>query len=132
MKIHTATCTQNAQNTKYPVCSEITCLADLLKAVERDHVAPKMKFSLRSNDNFLEADCVMLDLDNSHSEDPSDWKTIDDIADTFPDVPFYYVQSRNHMKEKVKTGKDGSVIRFAPRPKYHIYFPLSRTYTDAK
>lgn len=58
-----------------------------------------------------------MDLDNDHSEIPSEWKDINDVRAAFPGVPFYAVTSRNHMKPK--KGK-------APRPKYHVYFPIGR------
>ena len=113
-------------NTNYPQRKKINSTADLAAAVQFDHVAGLMKNNHRGTDDFIKADCLMLDLDNTHSEDPEDWQTVDDITDAFPDVAFYAVNSRNHMKTKTKTDrKSGEVIYLAPRPKYHIYFPLS-------
>lgn len=132
MKLYLSDFTQNPQNNQYPHRVEINGLEDLKRAVVRDHVAPEMKNSHRGNDDFLNADCVMLDLDNTHSEDPAEWKTVDDVADAFPDVMFYYIQSRNYMKLKTKTAKDGTVTNYEPREKYHFYFPLARTYTSLK
>jgi len=132
MKLYFANCTQNAENTKYPNCAEISGLEDLLNAVKRDHVAPRMKEFQRSTDNFLEANCIMLDLDNTHSEDPDHWKALDDISETFPDVRFYCVKSRNYMKEKTRTAKDGTIIHYEAREKFHLYFPLSQSFTDYK
>ena len=129
MHIYTATCTQNAKNTQYETEVAVTSLADLTHAARRDHIAAQMKDSHRAKDNFLQADCIMLDLDNTHSEDADEWKTLDDVVDTFPDVPFYYVKSRNYMKQKVKT-QNGVNIFYAPREKFHFYFPLSKTYTS--
>ena len=60
-----------------------------------------------------------MDLDNDHSDNPQDWKTPDDVKAAFPGVMFYAVTSRNHMKPKTKGGKV-----LAPRPKYHLYFPI--------
>lgn len=130
MKLYLSRYRQNAQNTQYETEVNITNLDQLKKAALRDHIAAKMKDTHRGKDNFLESDCIMLDLDNTHSDDPADWKGIDDISDAFPDVPFYYIHSRNHMKEKTHVAKDGTVTRYEPRPKYHVYFPLQETYTD--
>lgn len=119
-------------NTYYKTRAEIKDFHTLLKAAQRDHIAPQMKDNYRNNANFILADCIQLDLDNSHSEDPAEWKTADDISDAFPDVAFLYVHSRNHMKEKTKADrKTGEILaRYAPRQKYHCYFPLSRPITD--
>ena len=70
----------------------------------------------------------MMDLDNGHSDNPADWKTIDDISEAFPGVEFYYIESRNHMKPK--RTREGELKE--PRPKYHIYFPCSRTEDPTK
>jgi len=131
MKLYLARCTQNAKNTKYPDCVQINSLDDLNKAVEKDHIAVRMKDDYRNNDNFIESDCVMMDLDNTHSHTPWDWKNRNDVEETFQDVLFYAITSRNCYKEKVKTNtKTGEVTRYEPRYKAHFYFPLSRTYTD--
>lgn len=130
MKMYLSNFRENASNTQYPNETTITDFQELLQAVKRDHIAPQMQNWHRGKDDFLQADCIMLDMDNTHSDDPADWQSIDDIIDAFPDVTFYYIQSRNHMKEKIKTAKDGTVTRSEPRPKYHLYFPLARTYTS--
>lgn len=70
----------------------------------------------------------MMDFDNDHSENPSDWITPLDIALEFPEVAFAAVYSRNNMKPK--GGK-------AARPKFHAYFTIPiccdvETYTEIK
>ena len=124
MRLYLADCRQNEKNTIYRTETEVNSLSDFKKAMRLDHLAPKMESWQRSNDNFLEADAVVVDLDNTHSSDPADWKTLDDVAEAFPDVLFYWVQSRNYMK--IKTDKKG--IRHEAREKWHIYFPMSRTF----
>ena len=133
MKLYIADCTQNAKNVLYPNVANIDSLGDLKQAVKKDHISGLMKQAHRARGNFIKSDCIMLDLDNTHSEDPADWKTIDDICDAFPDVPFYYIQSRNYMKVKTKKDeKTGRTIQQEAREKYHLYFPLRTTYTDEK
>ena len=132
MTLYLADCTQNAKNTYYKTPAKITSLDDLKRAVRKDHIAPGMNDGHRSSKDFISADCIMLDLDNTHSDDPDDWRTIDDIAEAFPGVKFYYIRSRNHMKEKRHTASDGTVTCYAPREKDHVYFPLSKTFTDFK
>lgn len=111
----------NERNKLYPHRFTVNSVGDLVAAAQFDHVCAQYRDNLRGNDRFLCADVLPLDLDNSHSDDPTAWKTLDDLQAAFPGVAFYSVESRNHMKPKA--GK-------APRPKYHVYFPI-HPITDA-
>lgn len=113
-------CILNKKNSNYPIRCVISSMEDLKAAVLYDHVSCTYNNNHRAKADFISADCVMMDLDNGHSDDPDSWKTIDDVAETFPDVEFCYIESRNHMKPK-KT--DNGEIK-EPRPKYHLYFPI--------
>jgi len=89
----------------------------LAKAVQYDNCPGLYKNGYRKSENFIKANCILADIDNTHSENPSDWITHDDVINALPNVSFYYYPSRNHLKEK-----NGQ----APRPKEHYIFP---TYT---
>lgn len=115
MTVYRANCFGKDTNTSYPVRCEITRAEDLRVAAVFDHVCAEYRRNHRSNRDFVRADCLPLDLDNSHSDTPEDWKALEDIQTAFPDVPFYAVPSRNHMKPK-----EGKL----PRPRYHVYFPI--------
>ena len=120
--LHTSHFFQNPRNTEYPDEILITgTFEGITGAFGRDHVAPKLKGNHRNDENFLWADCLPNDCDNSHSEDEADWRTPDDFADTFPDVQFLYCYSRHHMISK----RNGDRV-YAPRPKWHAYLPTSR------
>ena len=106
-------------NTNYPIKCVISSIDDLKEVVLYDHVSCEYKNSHRAKTDFISANCVMADLDNGHSDDPDSWKTIDDVVDAFPDVEFYFIESRHHMKPK--TTDQGEIKE--PRPKYHLYFP---------
>lgn len=121
MQLYLAKTRQNPKTVSFPQAKEINGLPDLLEAAHHDHIFSQMRDNYRNTDNFMQTDCLVMDLDNTHSDDPDDWKSINDIAETFPDVHFYYVQSRNYMKVKTKGGKQQE-----PREKYHLYFPLSK------
>jgi len=131
MTVYTADCRGSVANTSYKKKVEITCAADLQRAAAFDHVCAayadgtdkqgNLIKARRSVSTFIHADCLPADMDNGHSDDPADWKTLDHIKAAFPSVEFYAVPSRNHFKEK--NGK-------AARPKYHIYFPIDLV-TDA-
>jgi len=91
---------------------------DMVRVVSFDHVVACFKNDHRKNENFIAADTLFMDCDNTHSDDPADWKVPRDVAAAFPGEPFYWILSRNHMK-----GKDNR----APRPKFHCYFSLGET-----
>ena len=113
---------RNEKNSYYSIKCEVTSLEDLKEVVLFDHVSCAYKNNHRSKCDFISADCVMADLDNDHTDDPEGWKTLDDVAEAFPDVEFYYIESKSHMKPK-KTEK-GEIKE--PRPKYHFYFPCEQ------
>lgn len=113
-------------NTYYNIKCVISSLNDLKDVALYDHVSCAYKNNHRSKNDFISADAVMMDLDNGHSDDPDSWKTIDDIVEAFPDVEFYYIESRNHMK--AKRNNKGEIKE--ARPKYHIYFPCGRIIDD--
>ena len=104
-----------ASNCLYPHRVEVTDAATLEQAVSHDYVCAEYAGNYRSNDNFIGSDCLSVECDNDHSENPADWKTPDDIADAFPGVEFAVHYSRNHMK--VKNGR-------AARPKFHVFFAI--------
>lgn len=104
------------QNSQYPIKKTVTCEDDLQEIAAYDHVCAKYKDNYRRNDNFIEANVSMFDIDNAETDDKNEWVYPKQIAGSFPDVMFYIIYSRNHMKEK--NGKE-------PRPKFHVYFPHS-------
>ena len=113
--LFTAGCVGNKQNNVYPNKMVIIDEAEFKAAVSFDHVCAEYRDNLRSIKNFINSDCIMMDCDNTHSENPEDWKTEASIKEAFPGVAFAVCYSRNHMKEK-----DGK----AARPKFHVYFPI--------
>ena len=108
-------------NCTYPHRVEVTGRDALVQAVSHDYVCAEYRDGYRSNDNFLGSDCLPVDCDNDHSDDPEAWVYPSDVANAFPGVAFAVHYSRNHMK--VKAGK-------AARPKFHVFFSIDRI-TDA-
>ena len=126
--LYRSDCKENKFNTDYKIKCDINSLDDLKAAVLFDHVPCNFKDNHRADGNFISSDVICMDIDNDHSNNPEDWKTLDDITEAFPDVDFYYVESRNHMKPKKK--ESGEILE--PRPKYHLYFPIEETRDSAK
>ena len=130
MKLYLSDYIENEKNPLYPHELEINSLDDMRKAAGRDHMACRMKSHYRHKSNFLGADCIMFDIDNTHTEDPHAWVTEDDIAEAFP-VKYYLVRSRNYMKIKETTNKKtGEKTFHEAREKWHVYMPLREPVTD--
>ena len=113
--IYSADCIGNEYNCLYPHRAEVCGRESLARAVCRDYVCAAYKGSYRKNDRFISSNCLGMDFDNDHSEDPGDWITPGDLHERFPGVEIGIHYSRNHMKEK------GSR---AARPKFHAFFAI--------
>ncbi len=120
--IYTADCTGNERNAVYPHKAAITNGAELKDAVAFDHVCAAFKENYRSRENFIASDVVVMDCDNSHSENPADWVTEERFLVMVPDTAVAIVPSRNNMKPK-----DGKCAR----PRFHVYFPVSEVEDEA-
>ena len=106
------------KNCRYPYSVEVTDIEGMKEVIAFDHVCANYTNNYRSKDNFIEADVIPMDIDNSGSDNPVMWMTQERIIETFKDYEFILVPSRNHMKEK-----DGK----SARPKWHIYFRIIKT-----
>ena len=85
--------------------------ATLALAVEFDNTPGKNKDGYRKGSNFISANWILQDIDNTYSDNPADWITPEHVVKALEGIMMYYYPSRNHMKEK-----DGKT----PRPKFHI------------
>lgn len=121
--IYLANCVGNAQNNIYPRKKIIRSAQDLVAAVRFDHVCASYKNNHRCGNNYLFGDVDVLDNDNDHSENPSDWLYPQDYERLFPDVQYVYVPSRNSGKPKGNK---------SARPRGHIYFPHERITSSEK
>ncbi len=81
-----ADCTGNASNCLYPNEIRVDGLEAFRKLVMYDHVFAEFKNNYRSVENFLRAQSLPGDIDNSHSDKPEDWIYPKDIAAFFPVV----------------------------------------------
>ena len=116
--LYTSDSAGNAKNCRYPHKKEISDAVALAEAVRCDNVCGHFKDDYRSSDNFMGCDCIMMDVDNDHTDDESKWLTPEGLAERLPDVALSTVPSRNNMKEK--NGKKA-------RPKFHAVFPIAST-----
>ena len=120
--IYYADCIGREGNCLYPHKADVTDAASLAQAVCHDYVCAEYKNSYRSNANFIRSNCLAVEFDNDHSENPDEWVTPEDLRATFPDVTIGIHYSRHHLKEK--NGKPA-------RPKFHAFLEIDEI-TDHK
>ena len=122
MFMYHADCIGQEKNCQYRHRVEITDEASLLEVVRHDYVCAEYQDGYRSNNNFIGSDCVAMDFDNDHSENPEDWVRPQQIVDALPGVTIAIHYSRNHMR--IKKGKPA-------RPKFHVMIAINPV-TDSK
>lgn len=120
--VYSADCVGNSGNCLYPNKNIVTDKETFIAATKMDHVTAKYKGNYRSKDNFESSDCIPLDCDNDHSENPEDWLTPFDIALSIPGVVFAASYSRHHNLPK----GDKSA-----KPRFHVFFPIPKV-TDGE
>ncbi|MCR1887832.1 phage/plasmid primase, P4 family [Longibaculum muris] len=120
--VYSADCVGNSGNCLYPNKNVVTDKESFIAATKMDHVTAKYKGNYRSKDNFESSDCIPLDCDNDHSENPDDWLAPFDIALSIPGVVFAASYSRHHNLPK----GDKSA-----RPRFHVFFPIPKV-TDGE
>ena len=114
MTLYTAKCCGKEDNAIYPHKHIVKSADDFKAAVAYDHVCAAFADNHRGKDNFIEADCSVMDCDNDHSENPDDWITLESLAAALDGVCFAIATSKSNMKSKGK---------YSPRPRFHAYFP---------
>ena len=119
--IYSADVTGNPGNCSYPHKHVILDADSMKAAISHDYVCAEYRNNYRNGDNFIGSDCLPVDCDNDHTEDPAGWKTPEDVMEAFPGVTFAIHYSRYNMREK--NGKPA-------RPKFHVLFPIDYV-TDA-
>ena len=120
--VYSADCVGNSGNCLYPNKNVVTDKESFIAATKMDHVTAKYKGNYRSKDNFESSDCIPLDCDNDHSENPEDWLTPFDIALSIPGVVFAASYSRHHNLPKGYK---------SARPRFHVFFPIPKV-TDGE
>ena len=108
-------------NTKYPHEFNIDTKVGKFdpSMFTHDYVGPLFNGS-RAGVNFVKSNCLLIDIDNDHSDNPSEWFDKDDLENVIKGVPHIIHYSRNHMVDKPKKNKNGVVTIKQKRPKMHI------------
>lgn len=94
MTLFCATVQGQAGNSYYPNSQVITSAADLGAVVVWDHVAAGYAGGHRANKNFITSDCLVMDVDNDHTDNPDEWVTPDALPTLLPGVTVATAPSR--------------------------------------
>ena len=81
-----ATSSGNPHNNHYPNHHHITDQTSLEQVAWLDHVAATYTGDRRSSASFISSDCVVMDIDNDHTDNPDEWITPDDLAELMAGV----------------------------------------------
>jgi hypothetical protein len=83
-----------------------------------DHTAILFKDGKRTKKNFVHAAAIIIDIDNKGVDAPEHWVTPESISERLEmlGIAHAVATSRNHNLQKTDE---------SPRPRFHIYFPLS-------
>ena len=112
--IYSADVTGKASNCLYPHRFVVLEKTTLKEAVSHDYVCAEYLGGRRSNGSFIGSDCLPVDCDNDHTDDPAGWVTPEDVMAAFPGVGFGVHFSRNNMREKNGRPRGRSSIYFSP------------------
>ena len=77
--IYTANTTGAKQNNVYPNEVTVDNLTMLEQAMRQDHVCATYTDNRRGIQSFRYSDCIPMDCDNDHSDNPDDWKGPEDV-----------------------------------------------------
>lgn len=106
----------NPTQTLFPCICTCANERDFLQATMYDYTNLRFTGGRRDSTNFVGSDCLIGDLDNTHSDISADWLLPEDLAERLHGVLIYYQYSRNH--QKIKDGR-------SPRPKFHFCVPIT-------
>lgn len=108
-------------NVLYPNQHVVDDATSLAEAVAHDYVGVEFRDNRRKTENYIKSNCIIMDCDNDHSDDPSEWVNPDDVAEAFPGVTFGVHYSKHHNLQKGNK---------PARPRGHYIFPCAEI-TDA-
>jgi hypothetical protein len=108
--LHRSETCQEKTNAVYPFDEEVADETTLKRVVDFDHTMSKHRGGHRSTEDFLEADVLIMDVDES--------KRLDDFESEFSEIEHYVATSRHHQ-----LAKDGK----PPMDRFHVYFPIPLT-----
>ena len=126
LTIYTSNSHGDAKNIVYPNETTIDLTQPLdVSIFGKDYVASLFKNHTRANDNFVKTNCILVDIDNDHSDKPNEWFSEEDIEDALRGVPYIIHFSRHHLVDKQIKKSSGAIVIKEKRPKFHLIIPIN-------
>lgn len=126
LTIYTSNSHGDAKNIVYPNETTIDLSQPLdVSIFGKDYVASLFKNHTRANDNFVKTNCILVDIDNDHSDKPNEWFSEEDIEDALRGVPYIIHFSRHHLVDKQIKKSSGAIVIKEKRPKFHLIIPIN-------
>lgn len=116
MTMFTAQVAGQQKNAHYPRPHTVTASADLEAVAWLDHVVAEYVGGRRSAGSFVTSNCLVVGVDNSHTENQGDWVTPESLTERLAGVALMTTTSRNHQKAKGAQSTS---------PRFHVYFPIA-------
>ena len=89
--LYRSNCLGVPENCTYPHKVEVTGKDSLIEAVKHDYVCAEYQGNYRSNDNFIGSDCLPVDCDNDHSDDPKNGSILQTSLQLSPVLPLRFI-----------------------------------------
>lgn len=120
----------------------------LIKMDKEDDVNRYMYFPSRRTEHWVRSDKIFLDFDNSHTENPEDWNTLDEVNEFMKFNNLYYAlapsKSHNIDKDPNKINLRTASVEFAEkasgdpslnigksaRPRMHLFLFMGKYITN--
>lgn len=118
-------------NVEYPIKHTIDTKKEIDPSIfQYDYVGYNFKENHRAGENIIKSNVLIIDVDNDHSEKPSEWFDKEDIEHVLNGVPHVIHYSRNHWKDKPVTNPKTGVTTIKPkRPKFHVLITIKEDHS---
>ena len=124
--LYTSNKREDPTNTLYPNEVVIDTKSSFDPSIfKNDYVGSLFKGNARSNLNFIKTNCLLIDIDNDHSDNPQEWFDKDDVENVLNGVPHIIHYSRNHLKDEQVMKANGTTFIKQRRPKMHILIAIN-------
>ncbi|MDK8666189.1 hypothetical protein QP928_06470 [Corynebacterium propinquum] len=95
-----------AKQRHYPNPHTVTTAVDLEAVARLVHVVAEYLRRRRWAGSFVTSNCLVMNVDNSHTEDLAEWGTPESLAERMAGVALMTATSRNHQRAKGASRRD--------------------------
>ena len=116
MTIFPAQVADQQNNAHYPDPHTETTAADPEPVARLDHVVAEYVSGRRSAGSFVTSNCLVMEVDNSHTENQADWVTPASLAERPEDQQGHHPPQRRQPHHQVHLGRAADPPSICPLP----------------